>query len=137
MHVLLLEFYTLMARCLKRGLEDDGFSVEQAGDTDEADRRLRLYDYDVVLLDLPRDEGFTALRNWREMGIQIPVLVLTSSNFPPADASDFDWGISRVLAKPFRLAELLARLRTLAQIAPKCDSAAQETWDELRGIGTC
>jgi len=71
--------------------------------------------YDVVLLDLglPKLDGLSVLRRWREAGLTFPVLVLTARGSWYEKVQGIDAGADDYLSKPFRMEELLARIRAL------------------------
>jgi two-component system OmpR family response regulator len=65
---------------LAKALTDTGYAVDCAGDGEQADFLTQTEQYDAVVLDLglPRVDGLTLLRRWRESGIFTPVLILTA-----------------------------------------------------------
>jgi two-component system, OmpR family, response regulator len=75
--------------------------------------------YDVVVLDLglPQIDGLTLLRRWRRQGLGLPILVLTARGSWHEKVQGIDSGADDYLAKPFRMEELLARLRALIRRA--------------------
>ena len=114
MRVLLISGYRVLLKALKRGLQEEGFTVDVASDDREADNTIRTGFYDLVVLDLghPRDASLTLLG--RRAGLKTPVLVLTA----PDGIDDPPSGLHSVgvawLTKPFELEELLTRVRALA-----------------------
>jgi two-component system OmpR family response regulator len=75
--------------------------------------------YDAVVLDLglPRVDGLTLLRRWREGGLSVPVLVLTARGSWHEKVQGIDGGADDYVSKPFRMEEVLARLRALIRRA--------------------
>jgi two-component system OmpR family response regulator len=75
--------------------------------------------YDAVVLDLglPKVDGLTVLRRWRESGIGTPVLVLTARGSWHEKVQGIDGGADDYMAKPFEIEEVLARLRALIRRA--------------------
>src|SRR5260370_29546883 len=67
----------------------------------------------VLDLGLPKIDGLTLLRNWREAGLATPVLVLTARSSWHDKVRGIDGGADDYVAKPFRIEEVLARLRAL------------------------
>jgi DNA-binding response OmpR family regulator len=111
--VLLVEDYKPMVRALRKGLADEPFSLDVAGDGTEADTRARSETYDVIVLDLLLwVDSLALLRGWRRDNIKTHVLALTDGS-----ARDrvrvLDSGADDCLSKPFALLELVARLRAL------------------------
>ena len=75
--------------------------------------------YDAVVLDLglPQVDGLTLLRRWRDAGLTMPVLVLTARGSWHEKVQGIDGGADDYVAKPFRMEEVLARLRALIRRA--------------------
>ena len=67
----------------------------------------------ILDLGLPRVDGLTVLRRWREAGLMMPVLVLTARGSWHEKVHGIDGGADDYVAKPFRMEEVLARLRAL------------------------
>jgi DNA-binding response OmpR family regulator len=117
MRVLLIEDHKPLARSLKQGLEEEGFAVDAAYDGEEGDFKAKSADYDVIVLDvmLPKRDGLTLLREWRRDGLKTHVLMLTARGSIEEKVEGLDLGADDYLTKPFRLEELLARLRALVR----------------------
>jgi two-component system OmpR family response regulator len=115
--VLVVEDEVKMAGLLKRGLEEEGYAVDTAGDGREALWLATENSYDAVLLDvmLPDLDGFEVCRRLRDAGRWSPVLMLTARDGVPDRVSGLDAGADDYLTKPFSFAELLARLRALVR----------------------
>jgi DNA-binding response OmpR family regulator len=115
MRVLLVEDHKPLQRALRRGLEEEGFAVDVAGDGEEGDFKARTAQYDVIILDLmlPKKDGLTLLQRWRRDGLGTHVLVLTARGGIEDKVRGLDLGADDYLAKPFELGELFARLRAL------------------------
>ncbi|MEY4394957.1 MAG: Transcriptional regulatory protein TcrA [Planctomycetota bacterium] len=117
MKILLAEDHRLLARSLKKGLEEEGFAVDIASAGDEADFKARSNTYDVVILDLmlPHVDGLTLLKNWRSENLSFHILVLTAMGTVEDKVKGLDLGADDYLVKPFELNELLARVRALVR----------------------
>src|SRR5215470_11407788 len=115
MRVLVVEDEELLARQLTTALRRAGYAVDHAADGDRADLLGHDEEYDAVVLDLglPKVDGLTLLRRWREAGQTMPVLVLTARGSWHEKVLGIDSGADDYMAKPFRMEELLARLRAL------------------------
>jgi two-component system OmpR family response regulator len=113
--VLVVEDEGRLARQLERALTDAGYAVDCAADGERADFLGHTERYDAVLLDLglPKVDGLTLLRRWRDAGLEMPVLVLTARGSWHEKVQGIDGGADDYVAKPFRMEEVLARLRAL------------------------
>ena len=113
--VLLAEDDPAIAEPLSRALRREGYQVRLLPDGPETVRAASEGGVDLLVLDLglPGMDGLEVCRRLRAHGVGIPVLMLTAR----ADEVDFvvglDAGADDYVAKPFRLAELLARIRAL------------------------
>ena len=117
MRVLVVEDAAKMAGLLKRGLEEEGYAVDTAGDGREALWLATENPYDAIVLDvmLPDLGGFEVCRRLREAGRWSPVLMLTARDAVPDRVEGLDAGADDYLTKPFSFAELLARVRALVR----------------------
>jgi two-component system, OmpR family, response regulator len=113
--VLIVEDEPALSDQLARAMKDAGYAVDTARDGERADFAVRTESYDAVLLDLglPRVDGLTLLRGWRESGLGVPVLVLTARGSWHETVTGIDSGADDYVPKPFRIEEVLARLRGL------------------------
>ena len=112
MRVLLVEDQPALLKALRQGLEEEGFAVDVAPDGEEADQKARTSPYDVIVLDimLPKIDGLTLLKRWRESGMTSHVLMLTAKGTLDDRVHGLDTGADDYLTKPFELDELLARI---------------------------
>ena len=119
MRVLVVEDDPRIARRLTSVLQEAGYAVDGVGNGEEAWFRGDTEDYDAVILDLglPRMDGLTVLKKWREAGRDVPVLILTARGAWAERVAGIDAGADDYLAKPFVMEELLARLRALLRRA--------------------
>jgi DNA-binding response OmpR family regulator len=115
MRVLLVEDDEAIARDLERALAGAGYVVDRVSDGEEAWFRGDTQDYVAAVLDLglPRMDGLSVLKRWREAGRALPVLVLTARGSWSEKVEGIDAGADDYLGKPFRMEELLARLRSV------------------------
>ena len=119
MRVLIVDDEPALSEHLARALGDAGYAVDMAADGERADFAVRTESYDAVLLDLglPKIDGLTLLRGWRASGVSVPVLVLTARGTWHETVDGIDSGADDYVAKPFRMEEVLARLRGLIRRA--------------------
>jgi two-component system, OmpR family, response regulator len=117
--ILIVEDQERLSAQLAGALEDAGFAVDRALDGEQADFLAETERYDGIVLDLglPKIDGLTLLRKWREAGNGVPVLLLTARGSWHEKVLGIDSGADDYVAKPFRMEELLARLRALIRRA--------------------
>jgi DNA-binding response OmpR family regulator len=113
--VLVVEDDAALQRMILDWLSLEHYTVETAGDGQEAIEKLRFYQYDLVILDwqLPFTSGIEVIRAYRSAGGKTPVLMLTGKSEIPDKEQGFDSGVDDYLTKPFHMKELSARLRAL------------------------
>jgi two-component system, OmpR family, response regulator len=106
-----------MASVLRRGLAENGFAVDVAGNGTDGLWLGTEEPYDVVVLDLglPDVDGLSVLRQWRSRDRWMPVLLLTARDAVPDRVAGLDLGADDYVTKPFAFPELLARLRALVR----------------------
>ena len=115
--ILLIEDEDEIADFVVRGLREEGFVVERAGDGRDGWHQLKTGAWDVVLLDwwLPVTDGLALLRRFRQQKQVTPVLFLTARDAVSDRVKGLDNGADDYLCKPFAFDELLARVRVLAR----------------------
>jgi len=119
MRVLIVEDEARIAKPLAASLGDAGYAVDCAADGARADFLAQTERYDAIVLDLglPKIDGLTLIRRWREAGIATAILVLTARGSWHEKVQGIDAGADDYVAKPFRVEEVLARLRALIRRA--------------------
>lgn len=119
MKVLVVEDEARIAKQLTAALTAAGYAVDCAADGARGEYLGQTERYDAVVLDLglPKIDGLTLLRRWREAGVTMPVLVLTARGSWHEKVHGIDAGADDYVAKPFRIEEVLARLRALIRRA--------------------
>jgi DNA-binding response OmpR family regulator len=119
MRVLLVEDDDRIAGDVARGLQAAGFTVEREADGEEAWFRGDSESFDAVVLDLglPAMDGLAVLKRWRTDGRSMPVLVLTARGAWTERVEGIEAGADDYLPKPFRMEELVARLRAIIRRA--------------------
>ena len=120
MRILLVEDEPDAARMLAKGLREEAYAVDVAGDGERALELASFNDYDLVILDvmLPRKGGFQVCRELRAAGSAVPVLMLTARDAVEDRVAGLDSGADDYLPKPFDFEELLARVRALLRRRP-------------------
>jgi len=111
--ILIAEDEPNIVRFLVRGLQAQGYATAAAADGVLALDLAQTGEFDLMLLDLglPRLDGFGVLTELRRRRIQLPIIVLTARDTPADTVAGLDGGADDYMTKPFRLAELLARVR--------------------------
>jgi len=119
MRLLVVEDNAALAAQLRVALADAGFAVDSAADGEEGLFLGETEPHDAVVLDLglPRLDGLTVLRRWRAAKNGVPVLILTARGSWTEKVEGLNAGADDYLAKPFAMAELVARLHALIRRA--------------------
>ena len=117
MRILLVEDDFRIASDVTRALEAAGYVAETVRDGEEAWFRGDTEDYGAVILDLglPKMDGLSVLKRWRANGRSMPVLILTARGSWAERVDGIDAGADDYLPKPFRMEELLSRLRAIVR----------------------
>ena len=115
MRILVVEDDEALSGQITGALVKSGYLVESAMDGEQGHYLGDTSDFDAVVLDLglPGINGIDVLRKWGDAGRSMPVLILTARDLWSDKVSGFDAGADDYLAKPFFMAELLARVRAL------------------------
>ncbi|MBP1847437.1 DNA-binding response OmpR family regulator [Rhizobium petrolearium] len=115
MRLLLAEDDPLIARDIVAQLSKAGYVVTHEKDGEAAWFAGEHEDFAAVILDLglPKLDGLTILKRWRANGRNIPVIILTARGNWEERVEGIDAGADDYLSKPFRMPELLARLRAV------------------------
>jgi DNA-binding response OmpR family regulator len=113
--VLLIEDDRLIREDVTSALEAAGYVVDAEEDGEEGWFKGDTEAFGAAILDLglPQMDGLAILKRWREAGRDLPVLVLTARGSWTERVEGIDAGADDYLAKPFRMEELLARLRAI------------------------
>jgi two-component system OmpR family response regulator len=119
MRILVVEDEASLAKHLKASIAEAGYAVDHAADGERADFLAQTEQYDAMVLDLglPKIDGLTLLQKWRDSGLTTPVLVLTARGSWREKVRGIDGGADDYVSKPFRIEEVLARLRALLRRA--------------------
>jgi two-component system, OmpR family, copper resistance phosphate regulon response regulator CusR len=111
--ILIAEDEERIASFVEKGLRAQGYTTTVVTDGEEALQLGRSGLFDLVLLDigLPGRDGFSVLRAMREAGTRTPVIILTARDGVEDTVTGLEHGADDYVTKPFRFAELLARVR--------------------------
>lgn len=133
MRILVVEDEKKVASFIKRGLEEEGYTVDVAYDGDEGMEMAIHTPYDLILMDvmLPKRDGISVVRDIRKHDVPTPVLCLTAKDTVDDIVQGLDSGSDDYLTKPFAFAELLARVRALIRRGTQ-DRGAEIHFADLR-----
>jgi two-component system, OmpR family, alkaline phosphatase synthesis response regulator PhoP len=115
--VLIVEDNSSIAQGIRTALTQEGFDARIAADGVEGLERIRMWQPDVVILDLmlPKLDGLQVLRTMRRDNIDTPVLILSARGDEVDKVRGFRTGADDYVTKPFSITELLARVEALAR----------------------
>jgi DNA-binding response OmpR family regulator len=119
MRVLLVEDDATLAGGIARALRAENFAVDVASNGEDGGHLGETERYDAAVLDLglPIRDGISVLRGWRAAGRELPVLILTARDGWSEKVEGFKAGADDYLVKPFRMDEVVMRLRALVRRA--------------------
>ncbi len=119
MRILLIEDEKEMALAIKNGLKDY-FTVDIALTGKKGEEKAQADEYDLIIIDfiLPDTDGVAVCKKIREVGLKMPILFLTGQDEVRTKVLALNAGADDYLIKPFKFAELLARIRALLRRPP-------------------
>jgi two-component system OmpR family response regulator len=119
LRALVIEDEAAVAQDLAQALTGAGFIVDIASEGEDAWYKGSVEDYDVAVLDLglPRIDGLSVLKRWRDAQRIFPVLILSARNDWTEKVAGIEAGADDYLGKPFEMGELIARVRGLVRRA--------------------
>lgn len=133
MKILVVEDEKKVAGFIKRGLEEDDYQVTIVHDGAEGLKQALTSEYSLVILDVmvPKKDGLAVIKELREAGNHVPVLMLTARGTTEDIVTGLEAGSDDYLTKPFAFAELLARVRALLRRSEQ-DRGAEIFFADLR-----
>ena len=119
MRILVVEDEATLAHGIARALRAENFAVDVALNGEDGAHlgATELYDAAILDLGLPKKDGVTVLREWRAEKRDMPVLILTARDAWSEKVAGFKAGADDYLTKPFRVEEVIMRLRALVRRA--------------------
>ncbi len=117
MRILIVDDDERLRSVVKRGLTEDGYAVDAAGNGEEGEYLASINKYDLVILDvmMPKADGLSVCRSLREAQNNVPILMLTAKDAVPDRVAGLNSGADDYLVKPFAFDELVARVRALTR----------------------
>lgn len=115
MKILLIEDEVALSQVIMQSLEAEKYLVEQAFDYNSALEKISIYSYDCILLDimLPGGSGLQLLEKIKEIGKEESIIILSAKDSVDDKVKGLELGADDYLAKPFHLAELHARIKSI------------------------
>lgn len=119
MRLLLIEDDVVMSKTLQGMLRSEGFVCDTAALGEDGLEILKLYDYDLILLDLmlPDIDGYEVLKRLRSSNVRTPILILSGLQGIDDKVKGLGFGADDYLTKPFNKSELLARAHAIIRRA--------------------
>jgi two-component system OmpR family response regulator/two-component system copper resistance phosphate regulon response regulator CusR len=138
MHIAIIEDDQVIAKAVRRAVEDHGHSCTVVADGETAVRENTLLACDLAVLDLmlPKTSGLDVLRQARAAGVRTPVIVLTALGTVPDKLGGFEAGADDFLVKPFAVDELLARIEAVHRRAAHKPAMELEAGDLHLSLAT-
>ncbi|MBJ6752346.1 heavy metal response regulator transcription factor [Geomonas anaerohicana] len=120
MRILIIEDEHKAANYLKKGLTENGFSVDIANDGEDGLHLAMTEQYDLIILDvmLPIKGGWAIIQELREAGKEVPVIFLSARDAVHDRVHGLELGADDYLVKPYAFSELLARIRIILRRHP-------------------
>ncbi|MBJ6801603.1 heavy metal response regulator transcription factor [Geomonas propionica] len=120
MRILIIEDEHKAANYLKKGLTENGFSVDIANDGEDGLHLAMTEQYDLIILDvmLPIKGGWAIIQELREAGKDVPVIFLSARDAVHDRVHGLELGADDYLVKPYAFSELLARIRIILRRHP-------------------
>ena len=124
MKILIIEDDEKIIGFLKKGLEEEAYTVDYSLNGEEGIYLANVNKYDLILLDImiPLKDGIEVCKSLRETKIQTPIIMLTAKDSIEDKIKGLDIGANDYLAKPFSFSELLARIRVQLRVKNNFDT---------------
>ncbi len=117
MKILVIEDEKKIASFIRKGLEEQGFTVTVSNNGDDGYLLARTQAFDIIILDimLPGRDGLSILKNLREQKNAVPVIMLTARSEMNEKVEGLNLGADDYVTKPFYMEELIARIQAIAR----------------------
>ena len=115
MKLLIVEDDASLREIMCRGLRAEGYVVETASNFFEAEDKIAGYNYECIMLDimLPDGNGLNLLKHIKQLGKSDRVIIISARDSIDDKVEGLELGADDYLAKPFYMAELLARIKSV------------------------
>ena len=135
--ILVVDDDARLRRLLERFLDEQGYRVRTAENTEQMNKLLGREIFHLVVLDLmlPGEDGLSACRRLREAGNQIPIIMLTAKGDESSRIQGLEIGADDYLAKPFNPRELLARIKAVLRRQAPVVPGAPASEDQVVTFG--
>ena len=126
--VLIIDDDDMLRKTLTRGLRDNNFDVITAESAETAEELIKRIEVDAIVLDrmMGGKDGLTFLKDMRDKGSNVPVIMLTAMSGAENAIDGLSGGANDYLAKPFQLKELVLRLNNIIKNYTKPDETLPE-----------
>ena len=123
MKILIIEDDDSLREIITRGLLDEGYIVESAANYSDANDKIAGYSYDCILLDimLPDGNGLRLLEHIKSLTKRDHVIIISARDSLDDKVTGLDLGADDYLAKPFYMAELSARIKSVLRRSANAD----------------
>ncbi len=123
MKILIIEDDSSLREIISRALLDEGYIVETAANYSEANDKIAGYSYDCILLDimLPDGNGLRLLEHIKSLKKRDHIIIISARDSLDDKVTGLDLGADDYLAKPFYMAELLARIKSIMRRSAGAD----------------
>jgi len=120
MRILVVDDDVIVIKSCRRILEAEGFEVTTVPSADEALEKIKIYDFDLLLMDvkMPKHDGIFLMRGIKENWPDIPIIVMSGYPTPETIADVFRLGAVQFIPKPFKPDEFMKSIREVIRKMP-------------------
>ena len=133
MRILIVEDDVKIASFIEKGLQQAGYAVDHVADGESGLDMAGINPYDAAVVDimLPKLDGLSLIEEMRQLGIEIPVIILSAKRSVDERVEGLQTGGDDYLVKPFAFAELLARVQALMRRSSRENSPVELKFADL------
>jgi len=117
MKILVVDDDVIVIKSCRRILEAEGFEVTTVPSADEALEKIKIYDFDLLLVDvkMPKHDGIFLMREIKKNWPNIPIIIMSGYPTPETMADVLRLGAVQFIPKPFKPDELMKSIRQVTQ----------------------